>query len=163
LKSEGFWVHLRTGRWIEVRDHAIAVKADPRRFRITPSIVRELSPNRSVDHDLLRLLAMRRGWLRVRSSTQGEVSAEFWCGSIDHAARRLRSFLGKRGFGELTLISIKSLRLRTGMNLRLRDRLAKPVRSKRIDLTPASHRKLDSLLVRINPRMRHEAGKTREA
>ncbi len=120
MKSEGYWVSLCTGRWIEVRDHAMAVKAEPRRLGLTPSEVQDLSPLLPRDHDRLRLLAMRSSWLRVRSSTQGEVSAEFWCGTMTRAARALASFLHELGFGELTWVTLKNLKRRAGLESPLR-------------------------------------------
>lgn len=161
MKSEGFWLNLHNGNWLEIRDHAMAVKEAPERFGLLAHDVRGLTPSLPHDHDTLRVLALRAGWLRIRSSTRGEVSAEFWSSTTKDAVRTLVFFLRRQGFGELTWVSIKNLKSCTGCAGILRTFSSREEKPRFDELDAASKRTRRVLIGRIETGSKHPNGRPR--
>jgi len=107
--SEGFWLNLHSGKWWQVRDHASDVKLYPQRYGVKPKEVANLDPSRVEDYDTLRLLAVLRGWARLRTSSGGVV-VEFYFSPLDDVVVALAAFLQARGFGPLTPIALHDLK-----------------------------------------------------
>src|SRR5262245_41650777 len=126
MTSEGFWLDLLHGRWMVVRDHAFAVKNEPSRFGLTAERVAYLNPSSTQDYNLLRLLAIQCGWVRVRTSSDGSLSAESWCSSLDDVVASLVSFLKRQSFGPLTWVRLHDLKGRRTFQAHLADLASKP-------------------------------------
>jgi hypothetical protein len=106
--GEGWFIDLRSGRAIDIDEHATAVAKDPARYRIRPCEIRGLIPTAPAHRARILRLAFKRGFVRVRAD-KGRVVAEF--DAADHArvVRRIDRFLKAKGFGELAVIAIHNL------------------------------------------------------
>jgi len=99
--GEGWFLDMRTGRALSVREHETAVRADPHRFRIRPEEVE------GKDRAELLTLVFKRRFIRVRWDKSGVVF-EFH-GGRKRALRLIRRFLLAHEAGPYTPVRINDL------------------------------------------------------
>jgi hypothetical protein len=153
--SEGWWVQASTGKAIEVSDHASEVENFPKKFGLKPKDVAGLRSSHPDDYNVLRLLAMRQGWVRVRSTRAGEVAVEFAMSPAEDAILPTVEFLRKKGFGPLTSVYFNDLKKRRTYQAPLADYLpgAEPASA---SFSVYDCQKLDALEARLLMLEQHE-------
>lgn len=123
--SEGWFLNINTGKSIVVSDHATEVKEHPRTFGLTAKQIAKLDPQIPEQHDALRVLALKNGWIRVRSGRglgSGVCIEAFWS-PFDDVILAATAFLKRVGFGEYTNILFNDLKKRKTFEMSLRDLL----------------------------------------
>ncbi len=106
--GEGWWLDLRTGRAFPVDEHAHSVCSRPRQYRLRPEDVEGLVPGTRKDRDVLRRLAVRKGFARVRYH-KGIVTVEYDAPAPRRALARIGEFLSDT-FGPGTTVHLNDLR-----------------------------------------------------
>lgn len=108
--GEGWWISALDGTVVSVHEHAHEVKTDPERFGLRPADVEGFLPGVPADRERLVRMAMRKGWIRVRSN-RARVVAEFDWSPLDDVLAYLVPWLGEM-FGPLTRVELHDLRRR---------------------------------------------------
>lgn len=121
--SEGFWLNLRTGKGFPVYDHAQAVAATPAKFGLTKKDIAGLNPNDPHDYDTLRMLALQRGWCRIRTRGSGNVTVESFHSPLADVVIFTAAYLKKLGFGALSSVEIHDLKGKNQYTASLQDLL----------------------------------------
>jgi hypothetical protein len=107
--SEGWWLNLVTGKSVAVYEHAAAVMESPKKFGLKPDAVQGFSIFNPKHREKILLMAMAKGWCRVRTSGS-MVTFEFDYRDRIEAIFTIISFLKKKGFGEFSQVEIHDIR-----------------------------------------------------
>lgn len=119
--SEGWWFNHTTGKNLSVPDHAAEVERSPKKFGLMPKDVSGLNSSNPEDYNLLRMLALKKGWVRVRSSRSGEVAVEFFSSPAEDVLLSTAAFLRKMGYGDFTTVYFNDLKKRKSYQAHLAD------------------------------------------
>jgi hypothetical protein len=134
---------------MRVYDHAHEVKNYPKKFGVSVEDVATLNPSLRDDYNALRLLAMKRGWVRVRSSRAATVAVEAWPNSRTPVITAVAGFLKRRRFGLLTSVTMNDLKGRQVIAGTLQDFLRGPRSSQQAAFGANENLKLDALCKRV--------------
>lgn len=149
MTSEGYWLNARTGRWMQIYDHATEVKNSPRKFGLSIEDVATLNPSLTNDYNALRLLAMKRGWVRIRSSRTATVAVEAWPAARTRVVSAVAGFLKRQRFGLLTSVTMNDFKNRQVIAGTLQDFLGGLRSLPHSAFDASAIRKLDALCRRV--------------
>ena len=97
--NEGFFISIKSGETIQIREHASDALKDAERFGLTKADVEAFGPRpRNSGAWRRRVLArvLRNGWIRARGDGKGTVSLELALGLSPHnAAKAILHFLAE--------------------------------------------------------------------
>lgn len=105
--GQGWWLDLKSGKAILIDEHAYFVKANPKMFGIDPKAVADLMPSSENDRRKIALMAMARGFARVRAHGI-EAHIEFDWSNLDDAMFEIVKFMDEN-FGNNTYLEIHDI------------------------------------------------------
>lgn len=146
--GQGWWLDLKSGKAIEIDEHAYFVKANPKMFGVNPKDVADLLPSSENDRRKIVLMTMARGFARIRTHGRIEVHIEFDWANLDDAMFEIVKF-SDENFGNSTYLEIHDLYRRKQYEGRLETFLSPEGLAKTVGVMEAD--KLAKLLKHLIP------------